>query len=109
VKLFLVTRADLPPGQQAVQAAHALREFMERHPELDREWYSKSNVLALLAAKNEGYLDDLMEKVCRLGLSYAPFYEPDRGDELTAVAFGPECAKLVRGLPLALRDCNVTG
>ncbi len=26
-KLYLITRADLSPGQQAVQAAHALQEF----------------------------------------------------------------------------------
>jgi len=33
MKLYLITREDLPPGQQAVQAAHALREFGEHHPD----------------------------------------------------------------------------
>jgi len=32
LKLYLVTRADLSPGQQAVQAAHALREWVEGFP-----------------------------------------------------------------------------
>lgn len=31
-KLYLVTRADLSAGQQAVQAAHALREWVEGFP-----------------------------------------------------------------------------
>lgn len=53
LKLFLVTRSDLPPGQQAVQAAHALREFVELYPEEDRLWYERSNTLAFIAAPDE--------------------------------------------------------
>jgi hypothetical protein len=53
VKLHLVTRRDLSPGQQAVQAAHALREFIQHHPEVDRDWYERSNTLALLAVEDE--------------------------------------------------------
>jgi len=37
-------------------------------------------------------------------LSAAPFTEPDRGNELTAVAFGPGCRKMLSKLPLALRS-----
>lgn len=62
LKLFLVTRQDLEPGQQAVQAAHALREFSAKHPEIDRHWYETSNTLAFLAAKNEEALYRLREK-----------------------------------------------
>ena len=35
---------------------------------------------------------------------FLPDYEPDLDDELTAVAIGPEGAKLVSNLPLALRN-----
>lgn len=31
MKLYLVVRADLPPGPQAVQAAHAARQFAAEH------------------------------------------------------------------------------
>ena len=52
-KLYLVTRADLPPGVQAVQAAHAMREFVDLYPEAEAAWYRESNTLALLAAPDE--------------------------------------------------------
>ena len=103
MKLFLVTRADLEPGQQAVQAAHAMREFAAVHPDLDREWYEESNTLALLAVKDERSLSDLVFRAETLGLPFAPFREPDRDGELTAVAFGPMCRRLVSKLPLALK------
>lgn len=45
----------------------------------------------------------LCEKAARLGLPFAGFREPDRDNELTAVAFGPACRKVVSHLPLALR------
>jgi ribosomal protein S18 acetylase RimI-like enzyme len=102
-KLFLVTRADLPPGVQAVQAAHALREFAHHHPEIDREWYTRSNYLAFLAVPNEEALDRLLCRVRERGFSAAPFTEPDRGHELTAIAIEPAARRLVSGLPLALR------
>lgn len=102
-KLFLVTRGDLSPGQQAVQAAHALREFTATHPELDFHWYTNSNTLALLAARDEGSLHRLTEKAKKLGYAFAPFFEPDRDNELTAVAFSPDCRKILSHLPLALR------
>lgn len=44
----------------------------------------------------------LCDKAARQGLPFACFREPDRQNELTAVAFGPPCRKLVSHLPLAL-------
>ena len=103
MKLFLVTRADLPPGQQAVQAAHALREFTERCPEEDRAWYHASNTLALLVVEDEKHLRTLVQNAEKRGLPHARFHEPDRGGELTAAAIGPSGKKLVSRLSLALR------
>lgn len=103
MKLFLVVRADLSPAQQAVQAAHALREFQEAHPDVDRLWYTQSRTLALLNTTDEHSLHGLTEKAAMLGLPFAPFHEPDRSNELTAVAFGPECKRFLARLPLALR------
>ncbi len=102
MKLHLVTRADLSPGQQAVQAAHALREFSQHHPEEDRQWYEKSNTLALLAAKDERALLRLLSEAQARGIPCSGFREPDRDDELTAVAVGPTGKRLCRRFPLAL-------
>lgn len=104
MKLYLVTRADLPPGDQAVQAAHAMREYAAQHPEQDREWYTTSNTLAFLATKDEASLTRLLEKARDRGYTAAPFYEPDLGHALTAVAFGPDARRIVQSLPLALRE-----
>lgn len=105
-RLYLVTRADLVPGQQAVQAAHALREFVEHHPEVDRAWYTKSNTLAFLAVANEAALGVLLEQAERKGIAVAPFREPDRDNELTALALGPAAKKLCSRLPLALKGAT---
>lgn len=61
-KLFLVTREDLSFGQQAVQAAHAFREFIEQHRETEAVWYRSSNHLALLSVPNEKALENLMRE-----------------------------------------------
>lgn len=102
MKLHLVTREDLPPGQQAVQAAHAMREFVREHPLEDRIWYEKSNTLALLAVKDEKALHALLSAARDRRISCSAFREPDREDELTAVAIGPQGKGLCRRLPLAL-------
>jgi peptidyl-tRNA hydrolase len=105
-RLYLVVRADLSAGQQAVQGAHALREFVHVHPEIDRNWYQTSNTLAFLSVPGEMDLLSLLTQAQQRGFSAAPFREPDRNDELTAVAFGPECRKLLSRLPLALREAT---
>jgi len=103
-KLFLVTRSDLPPGQQAVQAVHAMRQFVAEHPEVDLEWYSKSNTLAFLEVPDEAALGVLRVKAMDRRIPVAAFREPDRDNELTALALGPAARGLVRGLQLALRS-----
>lgn len=101
-KLYLVTRSDLPAGQQAVQAAHALREFVAAFPELDKLWYERSNYLALLAAPDEWSLHRIVQKARRRGVPVVCFREPDLEDAVTAVALAPAGKNLVRSLPLAL-------
>jgi hypothetical protein len=103
-KLFLVTRADLSAGSQAVQAAHAFREFAERHPTIERDWYRTSNHLVLLAVKNEAELAALLRAAIDRDVAAASFREPDLGSALTAIALAP-CAQahsICRRLSLAL-------
>lgn len=106
MKLHLVTRRDLSPGQQAVQAAHALREFVREHPETDLDWYQKSNTLAFLAVEHENELQGLLSKALRQRIPVSGFREPDRDHELTALAIGPQGKGLCRRLRLALSEVD---
>lgn len=102
MKLYLITRSDLPEGDRAMQMAHAFREFIEHHPEIDRDWYKNSNTLVGLEIENEKALAGLLEDARWKGIPAAPFHEPDRGNELTAIALGPSGKRLCRRLPKAL-------
>ena len=97
-----MTRADLEPAQQAVQAAHALAEFWHEYPEAARAWHGTSNTLALLSVPDEGSLAALIEPAQWRGIELAAFREPDRGNELTALAIGPRGKSLCARLRLAL-------
>lgn len=103
-KLFLITRADLPPGAQAVQAAHAFRELIALYPNEEAAWYRVSNHIALLAARNERELANLLRAARDRGIPHASFREPDFGGQLTAIALapGPHARSICRKLPLAL-------
>lgn len=101
-KLYLVTRSDLPPGSQAVQAAHAMREFAAQYPELDKLWYERSNYLALLSVPDERALSRLLNRARGRLIPAVGFREPDLSESLTAVALASKAKGLVRRLPLAL-------
>lgn len=76
-KLHVVVRSDLSPAQQAVQGLHAYREFVSLHPEIDREWYTRSNHLAFLSVPSEASLAKLKEAAESMGFRVAAFHEPD--------------------------------
>ena len=104
-KLILVTRADLSPAQQAVQSAHALRQFTAEHPIEDKAWFEESNYLALLSVQDELGLRRLQERAWDLDVPCSAFYEPDLGGALTALALAPGAGsrRLARSLPLAFQ------
>lgn len=101
MKVFLVTRRDLPSGQRAAMLCHALREFSEFHGALDREWYESSNTLVLLEVGGKEDLEVLARTGEARGVPCARFHEPDLGGDLASVAFGPSGKGLLKGLPLA--------
>ncbi len=104
-KLFLVTRRDIAPGYQAVQSCHAMRQFTADHPEVDSEWFAKSNYLALLSVDNEIELMRLLVAASDAGLRASSFREPDVGGAITAIAIEPsqKTVELCKSLPLALK------
>ena len=104
-KLYVVTRSDLTPGARACQGMHAMREFMEKHPEIERAWYKTSNYIAFLEAPDEVYLSQLILCASSQNIAHACFCEPDFNDELTAVVFEPtlQSRDLLKELPSALK------
>lgn len=105
-KLYVITRSDISPGYQAVQSMHALRQFTADHPEIDAQWYSESNHLALLSVNDEVNLMKLITKADSQNIRWSAFREPDIGGQITAIALEPcvETMKLCKNLPLALKD-----
>ena len=107
-KLYVITRADLEPGYQAVQSMHALRQFTAEHPEIDKIWFEQSNYLGLLSVKNEEELLGLIEQATNQGINHSIFREPDIDNQITAIALSPgaKSKKLCSRLPLALRGAR---
>lgn len=100
-KLYILSRADLPPGLQAAQAAHAAFEFSLAHPDVMRKWHEDSSYLILLSVPDEDTLLAWAEACTAAGVETALMIEPDLGDEATALAVGPsELGPSFSSLPL---------
>lgn len=101
-RLYIAVRADLPPGLQAAQAAHAAFQFFHEHPVIAGRWFVTSNYLIIVAVPDELALIDL---AARAGV-ISVVREPDVGDQITALALAPTDAtrRLCSSLPLALRE-----
>jgi len=99
--LYVVVRKDLLPSYRSVQATHSAIQFQHEFPEISKKWQTKSNTLALLTAKDEQHLIDLMYKAKIKNINYSIFTEPDLNYEITSVTFDPSEAsgRLLSGLP----------
>ena len=80
--VYVITRRDLSPEQQSVQCGHALIEATKsfedpqnRHPHL-----------VYCSVRNEQRLERACAHLDKHGIRYATFYEPDKNNELTAIA-----------------------
>lgn len=107
-KLYVVVREDLPPGALCAQACHALRAFVDAHPEVDRAWYESSNNLVVLAARDEEHLNVLLRRAALQGVATAAFREPDFGDSLTGIAVAPAGWRMLSSLPKAFKRAGET-
>lgn len=106
--VYVLVRKDLSLSQQTVQSCHAAIEAARRfitteqvHPHL-----------VLCGVKDE---EALKKEVCRLeafGIEFACFYEPDRSNELTAIATAPvvgEQHRLCERYKLLIQGIEVRG
>jgi peptidyl-tRNA hydrolase len=103
-KLYVIVRNDLRPGMQIAQACHAMRAFVEAHPEAERSWHDASNNLVVLQVPDEQHLVDLGAMLAAHGVPRVAFCEPDLEGAMTALAAGPSARRYVCRLPLALAE-----
>ena len=103
-RLYVVVRADLAPGQIAVQACHAVLEFALRKQELSQLWWSTSNVLVVVTAPDAESLKNLKETATLCSIQTVAFEDPDLDPSLTGLVFEPGLGAnaLCGTLPLAL-------
>lgn len=99
----MVTRADLAPGDQAVQGMHAALLYAVKYPQVIRYWHERDQVLVFLAVPGERWLELAAYRLRTARINCARFHEPDMDGQLTAIAAGPRAARKLSHLPLALR------
>ena len=107
-KVYIITRRDMSPGYQGVQSIHAMRQFSEEHPDIDKAWFKQSNYLAWLSVTDEAELFELLAKAARKHIRCSIFREPDVDNQVTAIALEPgvHSSEVCRHLPPALRELN---
>jgi len=82
MKMFVIVRKDLSQSQQAVQAGHALAEYLMRGP--FSRW--QNGTLIYLGVKGLNQLENIKRKFEREEIPHMEFREPDLNGEITAIA-----------------------
>lgn len=105
-KLYVIVRGDLNPGYQVVQSCHAIIQWSQEYPELNKSWFKSSNYIAALSVSTKKELVELLNVALQLGIVASCFKEPDIGDEITAIVLEPglKSKKLCSNIGLALKN-----
>ena len=80
-KLYVLVRTDLQGSSSAVQAGHAVAQWMLDYPET---W--KNQTLVYINIGTEDELLRWKQKIHYKDMNYSEFKEPDLNDETTAIA-----------------------
>ncbi len=86
MKLYVLVRNDLTSSQSAVQAGHAVAEFLLAD---SNTW--RNTTLIYLKVKSLFQLEKWMDKLDSLGVKYIDWKEPDLNNEVTAIATTGSC------------------
>lgn len=79
-RLYVIVRKDLSESYRAVQAGHAVAEWLLH----DQTW--KNETLIYLGVEDESDLLRWADRLNFKGIKYTGFNEPDINNELTAIA-----------------------
>ena len=82
MKLYVAVRKDLSYSQRAVQAGHAVAEYMLNSP--SSKW--RNRTLIYLGVKGLTQLENLKMKLEMNDIKFVEFREPDIGNQTTAIA-----------------------
>lgn len=82
MKLYVLTRKDIPPSYQAVQSGHAVAQFLKDNP--NTQW--ANGTLVYLGVSNLQSLEKWISKLDSMEIPYSLFIEPDIGDQPTSLA-----------------------
>jgi len=101
-KLYFIVRSDLGTGLAFAQLIHAFRQFTEEHSEIEKEWFRRSNYIAVLSVETHDDLHAFLKDVHTNDVTHSLFHEPDLNNELTAIVLEPseKSKKLCKKLPL---------
>jgi len=92
----VLVRLDLEKSSPAVQAGHAVAEFMLRNP--NNKW--KNSYLIYLGVKSLDRLEQIVWKLGKERIIPIQFHEPDLDNQLTAIAIEANDHKLFKNLRL---------
>ncbi len=95
-RLYVLVRGDLTPSQSAVQAGHAVAQYLLDHP--GTSW--TNGYLIYLRLDNEDHLHRWRNKLDRRGHRYSCFHEEDLAGQATSIATVDRKGGLFKGLPL---------
>jgi hypothetical protein len=89
-RMYVLVRRDiLPLVHCAVQASHAVAEYVYYHQNPNtRVWVTAEKTLIILEA-TEKQIEEKMKLFAEKHMNYQPFWEPDMSNAMTAVAFQP--------------------
>lgn len=104
-KLVVVTRRDITPPQQAIQAGHSAIQFQHDFPTISKKWFNESNYLIYLSVENQYELLNLIQKLEKLQIKFSAFIEPDMGGEITSICIEPseKTRRITSSMPLMLK------
>ena len=100
--MYVLVRKDLSPSQQIVQSCHAVAEFVKEYNSDTQvsDWSDNHKTIVILGVENEQELKKWISKIDILDILYKYFREPDRNNEITAVATIPNTNNIFKKLRL---------
>lgn len=84
-KMYVIVRDDISRSYQAAQGGHALAQMALDWPNTFQDW-NNGTIVYLKASHEDLVRMTTSMDLCEQGLVWTDWYEPDVGNELTAIS-----------------------